>query len=448
MSEQNAETGPQATPTNPHELLTWLQVASRVLIGTQFLIVGVAAAARAVFLASFDLSLGEVGESTTDWLQRLILWPVQFGLAVGVYLSLTVPIALWYATERIYGASKPSDWVAYELSNDTQASNRKLRQLSKNKRWAAFRNRVLTMTLCGAHFAGFRRARIAGFFAPFAGATLIIALVGSTGALDADLVLLLLILSLGVSFLVITLAVLALDNTDIPYQWRKYVDGNRSLTLELTETVLPPGILLFPLIIFVGLPQLPFTAALNAALNSLNEGDLCILIIVMGFLIHGIYLASNWLSRRNASKSGNRARSGLRRAWPVMLPPVFIVFLVYAYANLYSDFAESALERGLALPDEGIAAVLHDGIRIYDIGIDQSVEVSFGDADYFVQLAETDDEVAMAPLTADVVEDCDKDCCCGRNDDESCYALGDTFWIPRDSIESRRQVEPRGQKCP
>lgn len=405
--------------SDPQNLLAWIKSVSRVLIGFQFLVLGVAAASRAVFLGSFDLSLGEVGETPADWLQRLILLPLQAGLVVAAYLSLTAPMALWYTMERINVARRKKLRAQGEPSDSPRSP----------PIW------------------GILRARVAGVVAPFVAIAIYITLVNLAYTLDPRLGFRLLGIWLLVWLVIIFSATSALASSDIAPLLRKWVGDDRPLASVFADTVLPPAVLLFPFIIifyFQPIQVLPFSFI------AWGPFDLCAALIVVfvgGALAHLVYYGLNELSLRKASASRSVRRRDLLMAWRIMGGTVLVAFTFLLYAGLYGNTAEVALERGQALPDDGVAGVLHDGIRIYDMALQDSLQGGFVDADYFVQLAQTDDELAVAPLSAAHIEDCDNDCCCSESDGNPCYALGDLVWIPRDAVEFRRQAEPQVPSC-
>ncbi len=417
-----------------------MQIATRAFLGIQLIALGVAAGTRTLFLSEFGLSLGQVGETANDWIQRLILVPFNAAGLFVIFLLLTLPVPLWCVARDIAEGKFPPE-------KELESPDRQSPSFVADEPLGAREKR------CFAMLGGMRNRP-----KPFClsrgiallGPTTLILLVAIALTDFDDIVegFELAVIGLIASGLFGALWTIlrATDQGGILRKAREQVSDYRQLSNLAVETVGPLApILLLPIPLFglapggqVTLFPIDQTNVLSWALSVL-----LVSLIVFRFLLFTYSKARREVVSRD-EKPGGLPRTFISVAGLVAL----LVIVAFGYQQLYTATARQALESGRELPATGLASILHDGISIYELDIDDSIEIPDSAPHFAATLAETDAEFGILLLEPNEffnptrMHPSVNRRACNPGYGPECFDIGDFVWVPRDKVNLRYRLNP------
>ena len=436
----------QASPA-----LRYVRLAFSALLGVQLIALGVAAGSRALFLNEFGLSLGQVGETTSDWIQRLTLVPFQAAFVVAVYLSLTLPVPLWYIARDIRDDNLPPK-ASVAASTDKKSKRQIVRAtltalLTRYNKLVDILRNVTARRSKQERPKGFGWATGSGLAGPFTLITLGALVFTDVGDIDQRLTLLLYGLWIFGYFVAVFGSVRALDKGELLTESiERGLPPPRLATIAF-ETVGPIGVLLLVSLPFLDLASGPGQQS-PPLFSQVNSVVLLLIALALVWVIFtALKTAYNnvWNQVRIRNSAG--PRSG-RIVFILSGTVVLVTFVSFMYADLYANNARAALEQGHALPARGLPGLLHDGISIYELDIDYSIEFPDSAPHFAATLAETDAEFGILLLEPNEFfyptrsHPSVNRRVCNPVYGPECFDIGDFVWVPRDKVNLRYRLNP------
>ncbi len=420
--------------------LRYVRIAFSALLGVQLIALGVAAGSRAVFLNEFGLSLGQVGETTTDWIQRLTLVPLQAAFFVALYLLLTLPVPVWWTAKDKWINNLPPK---FRLPLDPDGKKwwfgtKWVRQLLRGYKDEK-RERKHAKKADKQRPKGYWWAVVSGASGPPTLVTLGVLALTDVDGINLPCALMLVPLVMLGLLLAVFGSALALDkgllvpNSTNKKEFTNQKDALPNFPIVAGETVAPVGILLLAPIPLLGLaPQAGQPSPLE--ISSLKEVILWLLIVILLTCALLVFLKKSYYDAwHQATKWQEGGAAGGRVAFRIAGAVVLIVLVPLIYAQLYSINAPSELRKGHGLPANGLANLLHDGIWIYELNVDDSIDFPGTPPYEAAALAKTETEYGFLAL--------DRVSCSGDSSDYS-YEIGKFVWISNDKVESLQRLEP------